>query len=321
MHEPQRNLDDDWNELEPMQPRTGSPMMLYLGIGIAALFGLIVCVVAGYFVWSQFRERTAVDDGPAIVLPTTAVEDTPNEPPNEPPAIAPTSTLPATAVSPQILPGDGAVEASFTAAPPIIDGSVGDWPGTIAASSTYRVYSVAGWDGSDDVTAVWQLTWDNNHLYVAVTVTDDIHVQTASGNLLFRGDSVDMQFDTARAPNLSDRLSPDNYQITLSPGDFAGNPPAAFRYQGTASGAILDAPGGHNVTVAAQKTSTGYTLEAAIPWADLNLTPAAGLTIGLSLNANDNDTPGTAVQEVMMSHMPNRTLTNPSTWGTLTLTQ
>ena len=35
--------------------------------------------------------------------------------------------------------------------------------------------------------------------------------------------------------------------------------------------------------------------------------------------ANDNDTPGTAVQEVMKSHVATRTLTDPTGWGTLTL--
>ena len=215
--------------------------------------------------------------------------------------------------------GGGAVEANTLAAPPTIDGNLAEWSGVATVTSANRVYSVAGWDGSADLTAVWQLAWDNNNLYVAVTVTDDIHVQTASGNQIFRGDSVDMQFDTLRDADYGNDLSPDDFQITLSPGDFAGSGPTAFRYQGTASGAILDAPGGNNVTVAAQQSGTGYTLEAAIPWTNLNLTPSEGLIIGLALNANDNDSVGTAVQEVMVSNMPNRTLTNPTTWGTLTL--
>ncbi|MFZ1398626.1 MAG: sugar-binding protein [Candidatus Promineifilaceae bacterium] len=316
MQEPHHNLEDDWEGLDPTQRRAGSPMMLYAGIGIAVLFGLVVCVVAGYFAWAQFRERTTVDEEPAVVVPPTAVVE---DVPTDIPAIAPTSTLAATAVPPKTPLGDGTVEASFTTTPPTIDGNLGDWPGTIAASSANRVYSVAGWDGSADCTAVWQLSWDNGNLYVAVTVTDDRHVQTASGNQIFRGDSVDMQFDTARDADFGPGLSPDDFQITLSPGDFAGLGPTAFRFQGTASGAILAAPGGNIVTVAAQQTATGYTLEAAIPWSDLNLTPSQGVTIGLALNANDNDTGGTAVQEVMMSHMPNRTLTDPTTWGTLTL--
>lgn len=313
MHEPPRNMDEDWEGLEPEPTRSGAQMMLYVGAGIAVLFGLVVCLVAVYFVWTQFRERTTAEEEPIFAVPTETVAET-AVPATETAALAPTSTLPATAA-----PGNATVEAVRLTSPPTIDGRLGEWSGVVAATSSNRVYSAAGWDGTEDLTAVWQLAWDNDNLYVAVAVTDDTHVQTTSGNQIFRGDSVDMQFDTAREADFGDGLSPDDFQITLSPGDFAGSSPSAFRYQGTSSGAILDAPGGNNVMVAAQQTGSGYTLEAVIPWSDLNLTPSAGLTIGLALNANDNDTPGTAVQEVMLSNMPNRTLTNPTTWGTLTL--
>lgn len=317
MNEPQHNLDDDWAGLEPEPSQSGSQTVYYAGIGIALLFGLLVCGAAAYFVWAQFRERTTANDSLVIALPTSAVEETAVSPTNTPLTIAPTATLLPTAAS--IPLSGGNVTANMLTTPPNIDGSLAEWGGVDTVSSAYRVYSVAGWDGSDDLTAVWQLAWDNSNLYVAVTVTDDIHVQTASGNQIFRGDSVDMQFDTARNADFGDGLSPDDFQITLSPGDFGSSVPTAFRYRGTAGGAILDAPGGNSVTVAAQQTGTGYTLEAAIPWTDLNVTPTTGMIVGLALNANDNDTPGTAVQEVMISHVPNRTLTNPTTWGTLTL--
>ena len=150
-------------------------------------------------------------------------------------------------------------------------------------------------------------------------MADDIHVQTQTGNQLFRGDSVDVQFDTDRAGDFGDGLSRDDFQITFSPGNFATLPPSAFRFQGTDNGRILDAPGGHQVTLASKRSAGGYTLEAVVPWSELDLTPTPGLIIGLALNANDNDTPGTAVQEVMKSHISTRTLTDPSGWGTLTL--
>jgi hypothetical protein len=60
-------------------------------------------------------------------------------------------------------------------------------------------------------------------------------------------------------------------------------------------------------------------LEAAVPWRDLEKVPEPDLIVGVALNANDNDTPGTAVQEVMMSHVATRTLRDPTGWGTLTL--
>ena len=71
--------------------------------------------------------------------------------------------------------------------------------------------------------------------------------------------------------------------------------------------------------VAARQMAQGYHLEAAIPWQDLSLSPTPGLVIGLALNVNDNDTPGTAVQEVMKSHVATRAFQDPSSWGSLTL--
>ncbi|MBK8904698.1 MAG: hypothetical protein IPM53_26195 [Anaerolineaceae bacterium] len=316
MQKPPSNMDDDWIGLEPESSRSGSRVMLTAGIGIVVLFGLVVCGVAVYFLWSQLVDDTPEADEPEIVLPTSAAAETAVALTTQP-DIAPTTTLPIS--GPTVPASSGTVTAVRLAVPPAIDGSLGEWTAVEAVSSGNRVYSVAGWDGTADCTAVWQLAWDDANLYVAVRVTDDTHVQNASGNLIYRGDSVDMQFDTNRQGDYGSSLSPDDFQITLSPGNFAGSGPTAFRYQGTDTGGILDAPGGHQVNVAAQPTSTGYTLEAAIPWTDLNLTPSPGLTIGLSLNANDNDTPGTTVQEVMMSNNPNRTLTDPTTWGTLTL--
>ena len=110
----------------------------------------------------------------------------------------------------------------------------------------------------------------------------------------------------------------DDFQINLSPGDFASIAPSAFRFRGANDGSAVDAPG-HNVKIAAQKTDVGYTLEAAIPWQDLNISPVPDLIIGLALNANDNDSPGTAVQEVMKSHVATRAFRDPTSWGTLTL--
>ena len=79
-----------------------------------------------------------------------------------------------------------------------------------------------------------------------------------------------------------------------------------------------DAPG-HRIEVAARQTEQGYNLEAAIPWPDIGLTPSPGLVVGVALNVNDNDTPGTAVQELMKSHIATRAFRDPTSWGTLTL--
>ncbi|MFO7538368.1 MAG: sugar-binding protein, partial [Chloroflexota bacterium] len=149
-------------------------------------------------------------------------------------------------------------------------------------------------------------------------VTDDVHVQTQRGNLIFRGDSLELQIETNPGRNAR-TLGPTNFQIALSPGNFDDIPPSAFRFQGTTEGVMRDAAGGHNILVAARQTGAGYILEAAIPWSNLNLTPTPEMQLGLALNVNDNDTPDTAQQQMMISNVSTRLYADPTSWGRLTL--
>jgi hypothetical protein len=73
------------------------------------------------------------------------------------------------------------------------------------------------------------------------------------------------------------------------------------------------------VAVAADLTATGYNIEAAIPWAQLGVTPVAGQHYGFTFSVSDNDTPATTKQETMVSNVATRHLTNPTTWGDMTL--
>jgi hypothetical protein len=202
---------------------------------------------------------------------------------------------------------------------PAIDGDAAEWAGLPVYSSPHLVYTADTWDGSDDLAASWQISWDDANLYLVVNVADDIHAQSQTGNQTFLGDSVELQIDADRAGDYGPSISPDDYQLALSPGDFAGIPPSAFRFQGTAGGEMRDATTPHSITVVAVSNGSGYVLEAAIPWRDLGITPAAGLVIGLAVNVNDNDRPGAAAQEMMKSSAPNRRFADPTTWGTLTL--
>lgn len=343
-YRPDDEIDDTWAGLVPEQPKTSDRLPILLVIG-GVLFVLIcLCSAAIFFLGPNFipgfdlfgqgttaeapEVPTVVGTNPAdnptsAITPEATVEVTQDAGGTtaEPPAAA-SPTLVATVTL--LVPTDEAVVTENVIAnrletPPAIDGNASDWGDLPVFESFFTVYQDSSWDGSDDLTAIWRFAWDDGNLYFLVEVTDDTHVQTQTGNQLFRGDSVDIQFDTELAADLGDGLSPDDHQITFSPGDFASIPPSAWHFQGTDSGQILDAPGGHHVSLQATQMGAGYVLEAAIPWADLNLIPSANLVIGIALNANDNDTAGTAVQEIMKSHVSSRTLTDPSSWGTLTL--
>lgn len=283
------------------------------------IIGLFLCLGVGALVAGPLREVLAgiVAQPTVPPVPTTPAgptRETGNGSPapviTEPPPGAPTITRPVEA---------GTIAIPLLAATPGVDGNLADWPNVPAHISEYRVFSADSWDGSDDLEATWQLGWTVEGLYVGVTVVDDRHVQIESGRLAYQGDSLEMQIDTDVAGDFGPTVSADDYQFLLSPGDFGGNPPSAFRFQGvTGTGAYRDAEG-FGVVVAARPVGSGYTLEAFIPWADMNVTPRAGLELGVSLNATDNDTPNTAIQEVMYASSRNRRHTDPTTWAPFVL--
>lgn len=320
MNDTKPDWDQAWQGMEPEQPRPRRA--IYVMALAAAIFLLLGACTIGYFILQQ---RTTSE--PGLILPgeetatptgmetTTAATDISSGNPS----IAPTVTLPAEfAAPPQASTALDAVALRATT-PIIIDGNAAEWVGLPVFSSPHIVFTGDSWDGSDDLAASWQMAWDDTALYLMVNVADDIHAQNQLGNQTFRGDSIELQIDADRAGDFGPSLSPDDFQIALSPGDFNNVPPSAFRFQGTSGGSMLDAPGPHSIMVAATPSETGYLLEAAIPWRDLNISPSAGLVIGLAVNVNDNDRPGTAVQELMKSSAPDRRFGDPTSWGTLTL--
>lgn len=322
MNEPKPDWDQPWEGMEPKQPRRSRTA--YTVALAAAVFLMLGACALGYYTL-----QTRAPAEPGLTLPgeeTTPAEEDANgeaatEAPaaNDDPSLAPTVTLPATFATPSLPPPVVDVVAPRASTAPIIDGDATEWAGLPVYSSPHVVFTADAWDGSDDLAASWQVSWDDSYLYFVANVADDIHAQSQTGNQTFRGDSVELQIDADRAGDFNPSLSPDDFQINLSPGDFAGNPSSAFRFQGTADGSMLDAAAPHSIVVAAVPSGAGYVLEAALPWFDLGITPSAGLSIGLSVNFNDNDRPGEAVQEMMKSNAPNRRFGDPTTWGTLTL--
>ena len=95
-------------------------------------------------------------------------------------------------------------------------------------------------------------------------------------------------------------------------------PSAFYLWRGSDSGRY-DPFAWHGIVLAARPTDNGYILEMMIPWSNLTVDPFTGQRIGIALNVSDNDSVGTAVQEMMKSHVETRTYEAPATWGTLTL--
>jgi hypothetical protein len=197
-----------------------------------------------------------------------------------------------------------------------VDGLLTDWTEWPYRSES-AVFRPENWTGASDLSVQYALAWDEASLYLAAIVTDDAFVQTQRGDTIFRGDSIELLLDVDLPGDFADDgLNGDDFQIGLSPGTNAGDPPEAWLwFPRSLTGEPV------NASVAAQPTALGYTLEAQIPWAVFGLRPAGGQRFGFALSGSDNDAPATAEQQTMVSSVNTRRLSNPTTWGTLELGQ
>jgi LysM repeat protein len=211
---------------------------------------------------------------------------------------------------------DGVTLASYKAVQPVIDGDLSEW-GVLANTAGAIVYGAGNWSGSRDLSAAFSLGWDATNLYLAVSVRDDVHSQTQNGEGIFRGDSVEFLLDgVLQSDRQQEKLSGDDYQIGLSPGDLIAETVPAQAY--------LWFPDGQTgplaaAMIAATATADGYILEASVPWDVLGIEPASGEEYRFTLSVSDNDLSGLARQQSMVSSTAARELTDPTTWDQLRL--
>lgn len=278
----------------------------WLVVGLIALISLcgivtVMCVAIIFFARAEPNEEVL------LVPPTPLLTAAPPTSDN----LVATVTL----VAPST---DGRVTAVNLPSPPTIDGNLDEWNDVPPFTAANIVEQEGSWDGTMDIESRWRLGWDDQNLYLAVTVTDNVHVQTRESKFAYLGDSLELQFDTNIQADYGPGVNSDDYQYVISPGNFAELPPGSYRFRGDAQGVMNDFIGS-GANVAALKTSAGYNVEIAIPWSDIGVQPAPNLIVGAAFSINDLDTPGTAVQELMLSHVATRRWLDPSSWGSLEL--
>ncbi|MBI9045975.1 MAG: hypothetical protein JEZ06_15895 [Anaerolineaceae bacterium] len=224
----------------------------------------------------------------------------------------PTQTMTTTAYP---VRSGGLFIAQYMNTPPVIDGDWGEWTSTTYSAGSV-VWGADKWVNSDDLGATFRIGWDENNLYIAVKVSDDLYVQNSTGYNMWLGDHIELLLDTNREGDYySSELTSDDYQIGLSPGYLSTNGlkeamlwfPRA--YMGVKSTVNIASSGGNGL----------YRLETAIPWNVLGITPSENTRFGFALSVSDNDKSGQNVQESMVSSSPYRKLINPTTWGELVL--
>ncbi len=268
---------------------------------------------------------TQTSQSPSATAQPAAAADTPLPP--SPTAVAtlepsdtPVPHTP-TPVSTATLPsrrGGTTSEAAFMDPAPVIDGNWSEWKKVAHEYPAQNVvYGKSNWSGEDDLNGSYYVGWDNTYLYLAVKVRDDKFVQLASGENIFKGDSVELLLDTnVRSDFYVQALNNDDYQIGISPGRPTiadGNAEAYLWFPSAQKGR----PDG--VKIGAVDEGAVWRVEFAIPWDVFNITPKKGMHLGFVLSVSDNDKEGAQVQQSMVSSVPKRSLTDPTTWGDLLL--
>jgi hypothetical protein len=272
--------------------------------------------------WSVATSLAPSSTSIGVVIPSSTLPALPSSTPipvitaTSVPVVS-TSTLPPTVTSVSLYRSVGKVIATFFQTPPNIDGNLSKW-GLHQYPMDYVVYGKADWVDAEDLSAKGMVGWDYTNLYLGVHVLDSRYVQNSSGEYLYLGDSLEVLLDAnLQADFYVYSLSPDDFQLGISPGspEPDDDPEAYLWFPRSVKGLKP------KVKIAVQKVDGGYDVEVAIPWTVFEVTPVAGQHFGFALSVSDNDKRTEDLQQSMVSSVPNRRLTNPTTWGDLLLGQ
>lgn len=213
-----------------------------------------------------------------------------------------------------------------------IDGDLYEWDPPIQKVINYVVYGAANWTGELDCSGTVVAGWDEDYLYIGVRVKDDKYVQEAVKEKIYLGDSIEIVFDRyVSADYYLQAMTADDYQIGISPGQYGiescyiingkvtssctPQPPQAYMWMPKANAGKKT-----EIKIGALESGQGYQVEFKIPWDLLGVAnPASGDHYGFAISISDNDKAGTLTQQSMVSNVPTRFFSNPTSWGDLYL--
>ncbi len=303
--------------LEPSPPdrsEVAPPEGVMARLGTGGIVGVGVAVVLVVIIGIVIASGGADGDPPATTI--AGGIDIADDVADDQVTVAPDD-----AVVTQVVERD-TVTAFRAAAPPSIDGNLGDWEGVPEAyrlqTEVFLAPDVVNRLG-DDSPGVVLVRYDDTALYMAVVSSDDIYSQQNTGNQIFRGDALDINLTTASPGGISERPDGDDFQLTMTPRAADGQPSIVWF---TGNGVEFD----DNTTelpvvvAGAFDGSGAWQLEAAIPWSVFGLPgpPSGDLAALVAVFDNDGEVvDGRPQQTVILGHT-SAEFQRPLTWGTLT---
>ncbi len=193
-------------------------------------------------------------------------------------------------------------------ATPTIDGDVGEFVGLPSYAIPFSNLWEGATDDAADLTGTFQVMYDNQFLYVAVDVEDNVVVSNIAPNDIkghWRSDSVEITIDP-QGPGVSEHTLT-TFKTGIFPFDTEGNVQGERDADANQGPLSLTAP---DMQIASSHTDTGYILEVAIPWNAVPGTLQPGDDFGFNVLIYDCDKAEAAIGENC-----NEARTAWSAWG------
>ncbi|MCA9909335.1 MAG: hypothetical protein KC519_11845, partial [Anaerolineae bacterium] len=193
-------------------------------------------------------------------------------------------------------------------ATPTIDGDISEFAGLPSYTIPYTNIWEGGADDAADLTGTFQVMYDDQFLYVAVDVEDNVVVSNIAPNDIkghWRSDSVEITVDP-QGPGVSEHTLT-TFKTGIFPFDTEGNVQGERDADADQGPLSLTAP---DMQIASSHTDTGYILEVAIPWNAVPGELQSGDEFGFNVLIYDCDKAEAAIGENC-----NEARTAWSAWG------
>ena len=182
--------------------------------------------------------------------------------------------------------------AAKAEAAPVIDGVMesGEWEDSMAfnLNTAAQVKVIPDWTGVDELSGTGYLKWDNENLYLAVEVKDDVHSQPYTGANIWNGDGIQFCIDPYR--EVPGAKGWNEIGIALDDNGTVGK----YRWS-VANGKTAGDFTGMDCSIVRNEEAKTTVYEALIPWKDIlpdGITAGEGFDFGFSLLINEDDGSG-----------------------------
>ena len=144
-----------------------------------------------------------------------------------------------------------------------IDGKLDEWNLDYPFEMNKKkqvVYGSGAWKDAEDLACRTYSMWDEDNLYFAFEITDNIIMQWETGENIWKGDHLELWLDVDLGVDFTEAVnSTDDFQFGISPGNFNDLSPEPHIWVPSVKPDKLD-----GVQVGSAKTKNGYTLEVRI---------------------------------------------------------